>query len=278
MNRYQNIAIIILNYMSYKETIRTADMMADRYGFGPDQIIVVDNASPNESAEELKAAAEGRFVFIPNDTNSGYAAGNNIGLRYARENGFEYAIVMNNDIFCEEDNLIDEISSVFKKDESVAVVSTDVYGPDGHLFNRDSVRPSFYDYTFGMLGYRKKGRQLNELDGYSYIYRPNGCFMMCDLKKLEEINYMDEHTFLYFEESILSERLSLAGYKCALAMNARVIHENSKTVLSVLKYRKIRKIQAKSLNYLLREYRGFGKPKRMMCVAFHTLKLIMMGQ
>ena len=96
--------------------------------------------------------------------------------------------------------------------------------------------------------------------------------MMVDLAKMEQVDYMDEHTVLYCEEFILAERLLKHGWKCACAINTSIIHNHSKTVKSILGKWKMLSIQNKSFNYYLKAYRGYGFLSRTVCTAFYTLK------
>ena len=78
------VAVIILNYKSWEETIKEADLCNEYLGVKFEDIVIVDNASPNESAEMLKKENRNRnYVLIESDKNAGYAVGNNIGMRYA---------------------------------------------------------------------------------------------------------------------------------------------------------------------------------------------------
>ena len=167
-----NIAVIILNYNTWKESIKEADMLHDLCNVDYRNIIIVDNASPNESSDQLKSNSSRGYVFIRSLENKGYAAGNNIGLKYAYEHGYRYAWILNNDILIQDRDIISKLIHVFKRDNSVAVVSPDIYAPDGHLFNRDAKRPNMYDFTLGMLRYKKKGRMVDDLGGFAYVYRP----------------------------------------------------------------------------------------------------------
>lgn len=274
MNR---VAVVILNYISWKETLEIATIVHDRYGFEWGQIIIVDNASPNESFRELEKKVSGNYVLLKSETNSGYACGNNLGLRYAFQNGFEYAWILNNDILFKDDNLITELLRIFADDSKVAVVNPDIYDPDGNLYNRDSKRRGIFEYTIGAFFYKKKGRVLDEKNGYGYVYRPQGCCMMVDLKKLSEVDYMDEYTFLYCEEPILAERLLKKDYRCACAYMVKVIHNHSKTVKNVFKKKNMIRIHLKSFDYYLHKYRGFNRIERAICIMFKYLELYMTG-
>lgn len=267
-----DVAVVILNYMSWQDTLAEIELCHERLHICYSDMIVVDNASPNESAEELMKAAKERFVFLKSEENRGYAAGNNIGLRYAYAKGYKYAWILNNDIYFEDECLLDKILHVFKEDGDVAVVNPDIYAPDGYLYNRDAIRPDFFDYTIGMWSYRKKGRNVQDMGGYGYVYRPQGCCMIVDLKKLQQIDFLDEHTFLYVEEPILAERLRVKDYKCACCLLTSVVHNHSKTVKKCFASKEVSRMNTQSFSYYLKTYRGYGKWKTLVCGAFNYVK------
>ena len=269
------VAIIVLNYISWEETVKEVDLCNRLLHIDYRDIVVVDNASPNNSADMLERENKKRnYVLLKSNTNTGYAAGNNIGLRYAYDKGYEYAWILNNDIIIDDEQIITKMMSIFSKDDAIAVVNPDIYAPDGHMFNRDAKRPTFFDYTIGAIKYRKSGRQVTDLGGYAYIYRPQGCCMMVDLEKLNQVNYMDEHTFLYVEEPILAERLLKHDYLCACCLDAKIIHNHSTTVKSVFAKRNIRKINNDSFKYYLKEYRHFNSIQIFLCAFFNHLKMM----
>ncbi|MCQ2495199.1 MAG: glycosyltransferase family 2 protein [Lachnospiraceae bacterium] len=269
------LSIVILNYNTWEETIVEVERCHNVLSVPYKDIIVVDNASTNESAEKLTEYSKGKsIVFIISEENKGYASGNNIGLRYAFDKGYKYAFIMNNDIEFSDDTLAYNMIEVMKKDSTIAVINSDILSPDGYMFNRDSKRPSFWDYTLGILSYRKKGRQINNLGGYGYVYRPQGCCMLVDLMKIHEVDYMDENTFLYVEEPILAERLLKKNYRCACYIEQQVVHNHSVTVKSTFQKKKIRRMNNESFRYYLTEYRGFGKLKTTICCIVNSLKMI----
>lgn len=269
----EQAAIIILNYMSWENTLKEAQLVHDLFGLEWEQIIIVDNASPNDSEEKLKDKLIGGYVFIESGENKGYAAGNNIGLRYAYSSGYRYGWILNNDIIIEDKNVLSEMLRIFETDDKVAVVNPDIYSPSGYMFNRDAKRRSFWDYTFGYVSYRKKGRRLDIEDGYGYIWRPQGCCMMVDLMKMKQMDYMDENTFLYCEEPILAEKILRAGYRAACACGVKVIHNHSNTVKSVLTKREIIKIHNKSFKYYLKAYRNYNVLQVKLCLLVAYLEM-----
>ncbi|RRF95920.1 MAG: glycosyltransferase family 2 protein [Lachnospiraceae bacterium] len=271
------LAVIILNYLTWEDTLAEADIVHNICGIPYGNIYIIDNASPNESKDELISHNDKGYRLICSDVNKGYAAGNNVGLRQALHDGYKFGWVLNNDVIIEDPDFANKILKVFEKDPNIAVVNSDIYSPDGHLFNRDAERPSFFDMTIGMMRYKKRGRSTIDLGGYSYVYRPQGCSMILDLQKLKQIDWFDEHTFLYCEEPILAERLIKLGYKVACCTETSCIHNHSTTVKNTLQKKKVRKIISESFTYYLREYRKFNKIQVFVANAFNQIKYRILG-
>ena len=101
--------------------------------------------------------------------------------------------------------------------------------------------------------------------------------MLVDLKKMQEVDYMDERTFLYSEELILAERLLEVGYRCACCTNTSIIHNHSKTVKKNIDKKRIYKVQMESFRYYLEKYRKYKTLKRNICCLFYYLKLRLLG-
>lgn len=272
MSTINEVAVVILNYKSWRDTLNEIDMCHKEIGIDYENIIVVDNASPNESKEELEKNSQLGYRFIYSTENNGYASGNNIGLKYAFNNGYKYALILNNDILFNDKEFLKKLLEVVDKDNKLAVVNPDVYSPSGYLFNRDAKRPNLFDYTVGMYLYKKRGRKIQDIDKYGYVYRPQGCCMLVDLNKLNQVDYMDDSTFLYYEEVILAERLLNKGFRCACCTDTSIIHNHSTTVKSSFELNEIIKIKNKSFSYYLKEYRHYSNLKIKMCCAFNFLK------
>ena len=268
----KSTAVIILNYNTWRDTLDEIELLREKANVEYKDIIVVDNGSNNESYSELSARKDTGFTLLQSTSNLGYAAGNNVGLRYALAHGYKYALIINNDILFYDVFHIEKLIAVFEKDNNIAAVNPDIYSSKGHLFNRDSKRFSFFDMSFGLFFYPRKGRKITIQDGYACIYRPQGCCMVLDLEKLAEVDFLDEHTFLYSEEIILAERLLHKGYKCACVPGVKVIHNHSKTVKSALQKKTVKKIQEQSFLYYLKEYRKFDRFKRAICLFFFRIK------
>lgn len=271
----QETAIIILNYNTYDMTL---DLIDELFSICPQercQIIVIDNASPNESAEVLEKKAEmnGKFIFIKNDKNGGYAAGNNIGLRYAVGHGFKYSLVINNDIEIDSYNQIANMIELMEKTTSIGAVSPRIIGKDG---KKDPPiyfkKPSFWDLSFGIKANNKQRYQFDE-NRNAKIYAPRGSCMLLRNEDIKLINFLDEHTFLYYEEPILAERLDMIGKNCWLCGESEVIHNHAVTISKAINKKKIIETITNSYKYYLSSYRKFNKIQVAICLGIRKIAI-----
>lgn len=272
------IAFVILNYNTYDMTLKLVNnierIIPDRADV---EIIVVDNKSTNESATVLDNASKkrGRYYFIANDKNAGYAAGNNIGIKYAINNGAEYIIVTNNDIEIESYDTIKKMVGLMRVNKQIGAISPQIVSKDGKKDPPLYVsKPTFWDMTFGIILSHKKRFQFNENKNCK-IYAPRGSFMLLRALMMQQIDYLDEGTFLYYEEPILAERLNTINAECWFCGDAKVIHNHGKTITTSIKKKQTCKILCESFDYYLKKYRKFGLFKRKSCVSFRWMSYML---
>ena len=92
------IAAVILNYNSSADCAKCVASLKKQQDVELG-IIIVDNCSaPDDRAAVEELCRRENCVFIANNENRGYNAGNNVGLRYASANSFEYALIANPDM------------------------------------------------------------------------------------------------------------------------------------------------------------------------------------
>ena len=69
------------------------------------EIILLDDASPNDSVAQLGAHLPANTVFLPQSQNLGFAAANNVGIRRALADGCDWVLLLNNDTVAAPDFL-----------------------------------------------------------------------------------------------------------------------------------------------------------------------------
>jgi GT2 family glycosyltransferase len=79
------VTAILVNWQNYRDTLACLQSLQPCFAQGL-SVVVVENASPNESYRELAAWQKrhsGAVHLLQADENRGFAAGNNLGIRFA---------------------------------------------------------------------------------------------------------------------------------------------------------------------------------------------------
>lgn len=225
------IPVILLNYNSTDDCRKCISFLQKQTGVDL-EIIVVDNCSVDEnriSVEQL--CQEKGCTFIANTRNAGYNAGNNVGLRYAAEKGYEYALIANPDMEFPQTDYVVKLAQFLQEDDQLAVVASDIVTPKG--IHQNPMKPDGnWQSSFGWLtGFFKKRPK----DTYSFIdnwqknhecKKVSGCCFMVRLSFLKKIGYFDENVFLYCEESILSKQVECTGMTMYYTAECHAIHSH----------------------------------------------------
>jgi GT2 family glycosyltransferase len=266
------VYIIVLNYRNYIDTIRCVRGI-EAMQYSDYCVVVVDNHSDNESEAVLrKELAEYRI--IQTGRNGGYAQGNNIGIRMALEEGADYVLILNNDTRIEPD-FLSILVSYAEADPTAGVLGPMIVTEDGLIDHTCARRrPALGDY-FWRLGpgrwFAPKNRWVrahyyeNDYDfgDSATVDIISGSCMLMRTDMLREIGLLDEKTFLYFEESILHEKLRDTRYRTVIVASSRIVHRKGQSTSTIPVYANVIAFLG-SLNYYLKSYRHVGAIMRAL--------------
>lgn len=113
-----NISFVILNYKAWREAEACAQSILATQTYPDIRIVIVDNGSENDSVKQLEQAfAEQERVYVlPSGENLGFAQGNNLGIRYAREHfDPDFVVAANSDILFEQRGYCEQLTAVYDK-------------------------------------------------------------------------------------------------------------------------------------------------------------------
>ena len=229
------IAIIILNYNSSADCCKCINFLKQQQGVDT-EIIVVDNCSLEEDRKAVEIICkENDCTFIANNENKGYNAGNNAGLRYAVEKGYEYALIANPDMEFPQKDYLYRLAEKLQNDTDIVVCGSDIIGADG-IHQSPMGKEGNWRNSFGwikdILRRKKQGEAYDFIDNYKeshYCHKVSGCCFMIKTAFLEQINFFDEKVFLYCEEAILSRQVEIAGKKMYYLASAQAVHRHVKS-------------------------------------------------
>lgn len=123
---------VILHYMDSDLTEKCVESILKLNNLGSSQIIVVDNASTNNSAGYFKERFKRNECVhvLVNNKNEGFSVGNNIGYKYARERfSADFVIVANNDVVFAQAYFLDILYQLYG-DHPFWVAGPDIYVPN----------------------------------------------------------------------------------------------------------------------------------------------------
>lgn len=129
----KHVSFIILNYYASELTIGCIESILKNIKYNNISIVVVDNGSPNESGEYLQKLYrnEKAVTVLLSDKNLGFANGNNLGYKYAKEKlNADYMVITNSDTIFEQSNFV-ELLIEFHEKEKYYIAGPDLYTPGG---------------------------------------------------------------------------------------------------------------------------------------------------
>ena len=234
------IGIVILNYETWQESVRCIQSICDSCKKLLFRIYLVDNASKSDIPDEIKRYSEklgDQFVFIRSESNNGYAAGNNLGIKRALEDNCHIFIIANNDIVFGEGS-IEKMAVCLQEYPEVGIVGPKVLNDRNEVQNsrcsmKTGGREIFQIYTAAKLLCRKKWKEyfcLNQdVDTPSYVYHVSGCCFAMSERCARVITPFDEGTLLYNEEFMIGIRMEKSGFLTRYEPESVVLHHHEAT-------------------------------------------------
>jgi len=217
--------------------------------FGDTRVVVVDNGSEDDSVAILTERFP-EVELIALEENIGFGRALNLAVREAPGDPL---IFLNNDVECQPGFIDSLLGGLVDGIDLVAAVLVQRDAPElidsaGVMVEGDTLMA--FDYLHGA--------KLEALNDAPAPLGPTGGAALLRHEAFENVGGFDERIFVYYEDVDLALRMREAGYRCALAPNARALHAFSATLGS----RSGAKFERTgwSRGYLMRRYGVLSKP------------------
>ncbi|MBQ7927685.1 MAG: glycosyltransferase family 2 protein [Methanobrevibacter sp.] len=222
-----NLSVVIVNYQTFEMTRDTINsILKYSYPFSY-EIIVVDNASSDDSLSKLQDYFKDNVKFIASGENNGFAAGNNLALRHVDS---DYVLLLNSDTVVWEDTL-ENIYNYMEKHDDVGACGCRVRLENGELDKAckrtfPNVKNSFFRLFHIPTNSEDDNYNLTNLpdDGIYEIDCLTGAFMFMRKSALDGVGLLDETFFMYGEDIDLCYRIKNGGWKIVYYGESSITH------------------------------------------------------
>jgi GT2 family glycosyltransferase len=230
------ISIIIVNFNTFELTCACIQSIIDKTLDVAYEIILVDNHSTDVDPQEFQKHFPA-IVLIENDTNVGFAKGNNIGI--ARATG-DYILLLNSDTVL-KNNAVFICRKFLDENPGTGVVSARLENPDGTVQNNCQRFPSVGPRVFELLRLQKflphsfSGKiLLGAFFSHDEVAYPDwvwGTFFMFEKRALQKLKHgkLADDFFMYVEDMEWCMQFRNSGFRIAFNPEARVIHYMGKS-------------------------------------------------
>ena len=227
-----NLAIIIVNYRTPKLVIDCLYSLQSEVKIGRDRVVVVDNASGDNSVEIIQQAITqnnwSQWVqLLPSAVNGGFSAGNNLGIKAIEADAY---LLLNSDTIVRS-GAINSLLQAMADHPEAGIISPRLEWADGtpqiSCFRyRSPVSEMIESAQTGIITKRLKSYDV-PIPVSDTPFQPEWTSFACVLIRrevIEQIGLMDEDYFMYFEDIAYCRKARNAGWKILHFPEARVVH------------------------------------------------------
>lgn len=225
----KDLGIVILNWNTKDLLRRCLETVLASEGDFTYEVVVVDNASSDGSAEMVRETFP-QVRLIASEVNGGYPYGNNLGLRdlgyrdggRAADDAPRYALLLNPDTELPPDAL-HRMVQYMDKDPCIGVAGPRLELPDGSLdkaCRRSFPTPLVAFYRFSGLAkwfpnsprFARYNMTFASPDEELEVDSVVGAYMQVRREAIERVGLLDETFFMYGEDLDWAYRIKQAGW------------------------------------------------------------------
>jgi len=223
MKATEPVYSILLNWNSPADTLACIQSLLAA-GAELSQVIVVDNASQDDSVVQLRAAFGEVLPILENQRNLGFAGGMNVGIEHALALGATWVLILNNDTLVHPLFFTALLAPCETAEyELRAPIIYYQHDPDRVWFLGDQLIPRTL-LTFSQHKNRKIQKTLPRCLPVDFV---TGCGMLVHQAVFEKIGLFDPTLFMYAEDADFCWRAREAGFRAACLTQAHMWHKVS---------------------------------------------------
>nr|MDQ3385895.1 glycosyltransferase family 2 protein [Actinomycetota bacterium] len=222
---HPDVAAVIVSYNVADLLVRCVESLrAD----GIDRVVVVDNASADDSVAAIRRA-DPRVEVVALDRNLGFGAGVNRGVARTPE---PHVLVLNPDVEVEPGST-KVLLEALARDPGLALVGPRIVTPEGETYPSartfpdlvDAAGHAFLHFVWPSNPFSRRYRMLDWDHGDARdVDWVAGTHLLARRSAWDQVGGFDEAFFMYMEDVDLCWRLHAAGWRVGYEPGATVIH------------------------------------------------------
>ena len=283
----EKITFVVLHYNGYGDTCNCVNSILNLKNQDRVRIVIVDNASTNDSYVKLQKKYENyeRIILLHNEDNLGFSRANNIGLEKAEQNWTsDFFVFANNDLVFDDENFITQIETEYEKSH-FGVLGPDIYNPILSIHQspidvkavrtRREVKKTIVFNSIALALFPLYFRLFASKYSESYVGVPEtrliyqedcpilgACFIVSNELVREKGKVFEPETFFYYEEYILSYWCQRHGFKVIFDPEIHVLHYHGRATNSLGDRKTVTKFRMRNTRDAARIYERLLKDGR----------------
>lgn len=233
MNKKVAIVYLVWSNEPEKYLVRALEgVAAQTYAKENLHLLVIYNSHKSDEASQLPFIQNevGKLksqlpnvTILPQEKNLGFSGGNNLGMQWAIDNGFDYVFLHNADGYLDAkvmEEMVKAMEADIKIGQSQAMV---LMYPEKHLINTTGNLLHYLD--IGCCGDFRKPISEQKLPTVYDVGYVSGAATMMRIDLLKKYGLWCEDFFMYHEDTEYSLRLKVRGYRTVAVRDAVFYHE-----------------------------------------------------
>lgn len=265
-----NLKIVIVNWNSKEDTLACLQSLF-RAGAQPEQVVLVDNGSEDDSLQAIEERYGATIKVIANPTNLNFAPASNQGFQHSLDASADWILWLNNDTEVAV-NFFVETQKVLDENPSATILSPLIF------FHSHPDRIWYLgDYLVGntlITHNRYLGKQYNsDLPGLITVDFVSGCAMLIKREVFEKVGLLDPDLQMYGEEVDFIWRARLAGYRPVCMTQVHMWHKVSASANRVrprARYYRMRN----QIRFYRKYAKGFQRPVMFVFSVYRALRYL----
>ncbi len=233
------ISIIVLNWNQPQLTLDTLDSLRKITSNGfKYKIFLIDNNSSDKSFQifKKKYSKNPNINLIQTDSNLGYV-GNNIGIKKAIKEKYDYILLLNNDVIVDSNFLKYLIEGT---NSGYDIVGPKIYFAPGFEYHQDRYSKDELGKVIWSVGGQIDWNNIygsnigvNQVDKGQFdkindqVDFLTGCCLLINANVFKKIGLLDENYFMYLEDLDFCQKAKKNNFKLAYIYKSFIWHLNS---------------------------------------------------